>query len=140
MGTDRYNYREKMGTGFQERSLIIIVQTSTSTNILVQLNTSGFICIHLAATMCNQRHLGSDRLIYMNLCSIKCILGQIDTYACILIQPWATRLNCNHLNSFVYIQLQLCAIKGIQGQIDSSTCIYVLSSASWVRQTLLHAS
>ena len=67
MGTDRYNYREKTGTGFEDRSLIIIVQTSTPTYILVQLTTSGFICIHLAATMFNQGHLRSDRLICMHL-------------------------------------------------------------------------
>ena len=67
MGTGRYNYCEKTGTGFEDRSLIIIVQTSTPTYILVQLTTSGFLCIHPAATMCNQGHLGSDKLICMHL-------------------------------------------------------------------------
>ena len=67
MGTDRYNYHEKNGTGFEDRSLIIIVQTSTSTYILVQLTTTGFICIHLAATMCKQGHLGSNKLFCMHL-------------------------------------------------------------------------
>ena len=66
MGTDRYNYREKNGTRFEDRSLIIIVQTSTPTYILVQITTSGFICMHLAATKFNQGHFGSDRLIFMH--------------------------------------------------------------------------